>query len=260
MSTINSKLPAAMVCLAYMAAGLALSVSWAQLRQVLQMQGGLPSGEYISMALPLAILFGGCVLWRMLGHLFNRQAKAKTFSVALAFVFVGAICNEGVSILTSAMSLTMGVNNRVQQDIQNSNEYQTGQALTAATATAATRLADNINSMPENYYSKGNETAAQLQSLIDSQTRLTETTNSTGNSVTQKTLDEFGATMGVTGDQLKTRWAWLLASCLSLIVMALQVGLGTLSDGRLAEKQADILSSAPELPRAKKPGGLSLVH
>jgi len=36
MIVLNSKLPAPMVCLAYLAAGLALSVSWAQLRQVLQ--------------------------------------------------------------------------------------------------------------------------------------------------------------------------------------------------------------------------------
>lgn len=59
----SSRLPAAMTLLAYLAAGLALSVSWAQLRQVLQTQGGLPSGQYISIALPLAILFGSCVLW-----------------------------------------------------------------------------------------------------------------------------------------------------------------------------------------------------
>ena len=42
--------------------------------------------------------------------------------------------------------------------------------------------------------------------------------------------------------------------------MALQVGLGTLSDGRLAEKQGrDITETAPELPTAKKPGGLHSV-
>lgn len=264
MSALNSRLPGPMIALAYLAGGLALSVSYAQLRQVLQMQGGLPSGEYIGAVLPAAILFGGCVLWRMLGHLGNRQARAKTFGFAIAFVFFGAVFNESISVFTSAMSLTMGINSKVAQDIKTSDQYQAGQALTGATSTAAQRLADNLNSMPSNYFSKGNETAAQLQSLIDSQTRLTEASNATSNSVTQKTLDEFGASFGVTGDKLKTRWSWLLAMSLSIIPMALQVGLGTLSDGTLSEKQgrreADITSTAPELPTAKKSAGLSLVR
>lgn len=236
MSTVNSRLPAAMTALAYMAAGLALSVSWAQLRQVLELQSGLPSGQYISIALPLAVLFGSCVLWRLLGHLFNRAAKAKSFGAAMLFVLIGAVCNEGISIFTSAMSLSMGVNHRVQQDIQQSEQFKQSAALGGATTQAAQRLADNIQNMPERYFTKGNETASQLQSLIDSQTRLNESSNSTSSSVTQKTLDEFGATMGVTGDQLKTRWAWMLAFCLSLIVMSIQCGLGTLSDGTLVEK------------------------
>ena len=88
MSAVNSRLPVAMTALAYMAAGLALSVSWAQLRQVLQMQGGLPSGAYISIALPAAILFGSCVLWRMLGHLFNRTAKARSFGIAMVLSLI----------------------------------------------------------------------------------------------------------------------------------------------------------------------------
>lgn len=257
MSAVQSRLPAPMILLAYMAAGIALSVSWAQLRQVLQMQSGLPAGEYISFALPLAILFGSCVLWRMLGHLWNRAARAKTFGVAIAFVMLGAVLNEGVSVFTSAMSLTLGANSRIQADIEQSDQYRASQQLTAATTTAAGRLAENINSMPDRYYKRGNQTAAQLQSLIDSQTRLTEATNSSNTSVTQRTLDEFGQSVGMTGDSLKTMWAWLLASCLSLIVLSLQVGLGTLSDGTLREQQdRDITEDAPELPTAKKPGGL----
>jgi len=87
---------------------------------------------------------------------------------------------------------------------------------------------------------------------------VTERVTDTGNSVTQKTLDEFGATLGLSGEQLKTRWAWLLALCLSVIVMALQIGLGTLSDGALAERQKDDsdITGSPE----KKGQGLSLVR
>jgi len=237
MSTINSRLPVPMVGLAYLAGGVALSVSWSQLRQVLQMQGRLPAGDYISVALPLAILFGGCVLWRMLGHLFNRAARAKTFGPAMVFVLFGALLNEGVSITTSAMSLTLGVNHRLAQDVQNSEQYKASAALTDSTTAAAQRLAQNLQNMPSNYITKGNETAASLERLLTAQAKLSEQANSTDSSITQRTLDEFGATLNMTGEQLKTRWSWLLALCLSVIVMALQIGLGTLSDGTLAEKQ-----------------------
>lgn len=270
MSAVTSRLPVAMTGLAYMAAGLALSVSWAQLRQVLQMQGGLPSGEYISIALPLAILFGSCVLWRMLGHLFNRAAKAKSFGIAMAFVLIGAVCNEGVSIFTSAMSLSMGVNHRVQQDIQNSQQYQTAGAISAAATAAAERLANNLQSMPDRYYKRGNQTAEQLQQLIQAQTQLNESAGDRSNSVTQQTLSSFGASIGWTADQLQTRWAWLLAGCLSLIVLAVQIGLGSLSDGAIAERRerggwiGQLFGDTPvtditEAPTAKKQRGLQLV-
>lgn len=270
MSTVTSRLPVAMTALAYMAAGLALSVSWAQLRQVLQMQGGLPSGDYISIALPLAILFGSCVLWRMLGHLFNRAAKARTFGSAMAFVLIGAVANEGVSIFTSAMSLSMGVNHRIQQDVQNSQQYQAAGAVAAATTTAAERLANNLQNMPNFYYKRGNETAAQLQQLIQAQTQLNQSANDTGNSVTQQTLASFGASIGWTADQLQTRWAWLLAGCLSLVVLAVQIGLGSLSDGAIAERRerggwiGQLFGESPvtnitEAPTAKKRRGLQLV-
>jgi hypothetical protein len=253
---INSRLPAAMTLLAYLAAGLALSVSWAQLRQVLQMQGGLPSGQYISIALPLAILFGSCVLWRMLGHLFNRAARARSFGAALVFVLVGAVCNEGVSVFTSAMSLSMGVNHRVQQDIEQSQQGRAAAAVSSATTLAAERLANNLASMPERYYKRGNETAAQLQELIAAQTALNQ--SATGTSVTEQTLQSFGASIGWTADQLQTRWAWLLAGCLSLIVLAVQIGLGSLSDGVLAERQRprDVVAEVDE----KKQPGLSVVQ
>ena len=253
---INSRLPAAMTLLAYLAAGLALSVSWAQLRQVLQMQGGLPSGQYISIALPLAILFGSCVLWRMLGHLFNRAARARSFGAALVFVLVGAVCNEGVSVFTSAMSLSMGVNHRIAQDVQQSQAGQAAAAVSSATTLAVERLANNLTSMPERYYTKGNQTAAQLQELIEAQTALNQ--SATGTSVTEQTLQSFGASIGWTADQLQTRWAWLLAGCLSLIVLAVQIGLGSLSDGVLAERQRprDVVAEVDE----KKQPGLSVVQ
>ncbi len=262
---INSRLPAAMTLLAYLAAGLALSVSWAQLRQVLKMQGGLPSGEYISFALPLAILFGSCVLWRMLGHLFNRAARARSFGAALAFVLVGAVCNEGVSVFTSAMSLSMGVHHRIQQDIEQTAQHQAAQQANTAAAAAAARLADNLASMPERYYKRGNETAAQLERLLEAQTKLAEQSSNTSGSSTQRTLESFGASMGWSADQLQTRWAWLLAGCLSLIVLAVQIGLGSLSDGVLAEKtgQRGLFDDddAPEVAgTAKKTSGLSVVQ
>ena len=237
MSSVNSRLPVVMTALAYAAAGLALSVSWAQLRQVLQMQSGLPSGEYISVALPLAILFGSCVLWRMLGHLFNRAAKSRSFGIAMAFVLIGAVSNEGISIFTSAMSLSMGVNARVQSDVKNSDQYQTASAISGATQLAAQRLSENLAQMPDKYYKRGNETAEQLQQLIAAQTQLNASAMSSDNSVTQKTMNDFGASIGLTGEQLQTRWSWLLAGCLSLIVLAVQIGLGSLSDGVIAERK-----------------------
>ena len=91
--------------------------------------------------------------------------------------------------------------------------------------------------MPERYFTKGNETAGQLQSLIEAQTKLHETTNDKSGSVTQQTLTSFGASMGWSADQLQTRWTWLLAGCLSLIVLAVQIGLGSLSDGAMAERR-----------------------
>jgi len=249
---ISSKLPGAMVALAYMAAGLALSVSWAQLRQVLEMQGGLPSGAYISVALPLAVLFGSCVLWRMLGHMFSRAAHARSYGAALFFVILGAVTNEGVSVFTSAMSLSMGVNNRIQQDVQQSDQYRAANAIGAATAAAAERLANNLDNMPDNYYRRGNQTAGQLQQLIDAQTRLNNSASDKSQSVTQQTMQQFGASIGWSADQLQTRWAWLLATCLSLIVLAVQIGLGSLSDGALAEKRGvDIVGD--NLPK-KQPG------
>jgi len=271
MSAIDSRLPVFMTALAYMAAGLALSVSWAQLRQVLQMQGGLPSGAYISIALPAAILFGSCVLWRMLGHLFNRTAKARSFGIALVFVLIGAVCNEGVSVFTSAMSLSMGVNHRVQEDVQRSQQYQTATAISGATTAAAQRLAENLKNMPERYFTKGNETAGQLQSLIEAQTRLHETTNDRSGSVTQQTLTSFGASMGWSADQLQTRWSWLLAGCLSLIVLAVQIGLGSLSDGAMAENRErggwigqlfgeNQVDDITQEPNGKKRRGLRLVN
>lgn len=260
----SSKLPAAMTLLAYLAAGLALSVSWAQLRQVLQMQGGLPSGEYISIALPLAILFGSCVLWRMLGHLFNRAARARSFGAAMVFVMIGAVCNEGVSVFTSAMSLSMGVNHRIAQDVQQSDQGRAAAAVSSATTLAAERLANNIANMPERYYTKGNQTAEQLQQLIQAQTALNQSTT-TGTSVTEQTLQSFGASIGWTADQLQTRWAWLLAGCLSLIVLAVQIGLGSLSDGVLAEKKQasqlwDFSIDDPEPAPAKKSNGLQSIQ
>ena len=259
----SSKLPAPMICLAYMAAGLALSVSWAQLRQVLQMQGGLPSGQYISIALPLAILFGSCVLWRMLGHLFNRAARARSFGAAMLFVMVGAVCNEGVSVFTSAMSLSMGVNHRIAQDEQQSDQGRAAAAVSSATTLAAERLANNLANMPERYYQRGNETAEQLQELIAAQTALNQ--SATGTSVTEQTLQSFGASIGWSADQLQTRWAWLLAGCLSLIVLAVQIGLGSLSDGVLAERSHRgglyFGGGAEEgAEPAKKPRGLSVVR
>ena len=240
MKSVQSKLPKAMAALAYMAAGLALSVSWAQLRQVLEMQGSLPSGEYIAVALPAAILFGACVLWRMAGHLFSRSAQNRSFGPAVAFVLFGAVFNEGVSIATSAMSLTMGVNEQISQDVQATDQYKATQATNQAAAMAAQRIGENIQNMPANYYTKGNESASQLTELLNAQANLAQTTNASTEttSSTARTMDEFGQTLGLTGTQLKTRWSWCLAICLSLIPMALQIGLGSLSDGAMTEKQA----------------------
>jgi len=96
----------------------------------------------------------------------------------------------------------MGVNHRVQQDVQRSEQYQTATATGGATTAAAQRLAENLQNMPERYFTKGNETAGQLQALIEAQTKLHETTNDKSGSVTQQTLSSSGH-----------RWAGVPTNC-----------------------------------------------
>lgn len=162
MSAQSSKLPGAMITLAYLAAGLAISVSWAQLRQVLEMQAGLVGGEYIALAMPLAmplaLLFGGAVLWRMSGHLMKRSGVAN-LSGALCIVIFGAIFLESVSIFSSTISFNLGVNNRLQTDMEQSANYRAVTAANGAAAMAAQRLASDLQNMPENYRTESRKTA-----------------------------------------------------------------------------------------------------
>ena len=238
--SVQSKLPAFITSLGYMAAGFALSVSWAQMQSVLAVQADL-QGEYIKVALPAAVLFGGTVLWRLAGHLYNRsQNGVRSFGFAFALTILGALFTETISIGTSGISLAMNVNRAAQQDIENRASYQSGERLSKAAGEAAARLQQDLANMPENYRTESRKSSQALVELLQAQTQLAEVQERTAKtgSATERTFQEVGERLGIDGDQVKYGWAFALALALSIIPLGIQFAFGATSDAHSAEKRA----------------------
>ena len=238
---VQSKLPAFITGLAYVAMGLALSVSWAQMQAVLAVQADL-QGEYIKVALPAAVLFGGTVLWRLSGALYNRtQNGVRSFGFAFALTILGALFTETISIGTSAISLAMNINRQAQSDIESKASYQSGEKLSQAAAQAAARLQQDIGNMPENFRTESRKSTQALTELLEAQTQLAQVQQQAAKtgSATDRTFNEVGARLGMDGDQVKYSWALALAAALSIIPLGIQFALGATSDAHGAENRAN---------------------
>ena len=238
--SVQSKLPAFITGLAYVAMGLALSVSWAQMQAVLAVQADL-QGEYIKVALPAAVLFGGTVLWRLSGALYNRtQNGVRSFGFAFALTILGALFTETISIGTSAISLAMNINRQAQSDIESNASYQSGEKLSQAAAQAAARLQQDIGNMPDNFRTESRKSSKALTELLQAQTQLAQVQQQAAKtgSATDRTFNEVGARLGMDGDQVKYSWALALAAALSIIPLGIQFALGATSDAHGAEKRS----------------------
>ena len=238
--SVQSRLPAFITALGYVAMGLALSVSWAQMQAVLAVQADL-NGEYIKVALPAAILFGGTVLWRLGGHLYNRsQNGVRSFGFAFALTILGALFTESISIGTSAISLAMNINRQAQADVEGNASYQSGEKLSLAAAQAAARLQQDIGNMPSNYRTESRKSTQALTELLEAQAQLTEVQQQAAKtgSATDRTFNEVGERLGMDGDQVKYAWALALAAALSIIPLGIQFAFGATSDAHSAEKQS----------------------
>ena len=209
-------LPSTMVMLAYLAAGSAISCSYFMMYQVTRQLSGLDGGA-LGYLLPAAILFSSAVLWRLVGHLHRRQMVG-----VLAIIIPSALFLEAGSIATSYISITMGVEQKRIDERQASSSHQAAEQTSRAASVAAARLAANIERMPANYRTASANTAAQLQSLLDSQQKLIET---------QANAAVTTSAMSMLDDDLLVWWAIAIALALTISVLAVQVGLGAASDG-----------------------------
>ena len=238
--SVQSKLPAFITGLAYVAMGLALSVSWAQMQAVLAVQADL-NGEYIKVALPAAVLFGGTVLWRLSGALYNRtQNGVRSFGFAFALTILGALFTESISIGTSAISLAMNINKQAQADVESRASYQSGERLSEAAAQAAARLQQDLANMPNNYRTESRKSSKALTELLQAQAELAQVQQQVARtgSATDRTFNEVGERLGMDGDQVKYAWALALAAALSIIPLGIQFALGATSDAHGAEKRS----------------------
>lgn len=253
----GTRLPAGAIAGAYLAAGFCLFTSGNQMHEVFAAHDVAGNGAKPLM-LCLAILGGGSIMWRLAGHLRARQAAGFSFALVLA----AAVYTEAMSIGTSTMSLTTGVNARLIEDKQQSASYQAAKSASNAAAITANRLAENLANMPSNYYTRGSQTADQIGSILEQQKELLQLQAQAGteNSATAQTLSDIGNRFGWTADEVKNRWSLGIALALSLIPLATQLALGTLSDATMKSGQAgDIMRDDPELPHAKKSHGLHAV-
>ena len=221
MSTPKS-LPSSMIVLAYLGAGSALACSYFMLRQVLSMQAGIGS-KMIGYLLPAALLFGAAVLARMAGHL-----HARGFVGALCLVVPCWLFLEGISVWTSYYSVQIGVEQHRIDEQRETAAYKAAEQSSRAAAAAAERLAFNLQNMPSRYITAGNNAAAQLNELLETQRQLvTAQQNAGGNAVS--------TVMG--NDSSRQMWAMAIALGLSICVLALQFGLGVTSDGAQAQRE-----------------------
>jgi hypothetical protein len=241
MSSAPSRLPAGAIVAAYFAAGVCLYTSALQMHEVFASHSVAAGSGQRAILLCAAILIGGAVSWRLLGHLYSRHASARSFGAALALVFIACIYTEAMSIATSAMSLTTGVNARLIADANNAPGAQANERVQAAAASAVEQLASDLENMPANYYTRGQRTADSMAQILTQQTRLAEVqaVASTANSATARTLEQVGNKFGWSADQVAARWSLGIALALSLIPLATQLALGTLSDQNMMDREAD---------------------
>lgn len=241
MSSTPSRLPAGAIVAAYFAAGVCLYTSALQMHEVFASHSVTSGSGQRAILLCAAILIGGAVSWRLLGHLYSRHAAAKSFGAALFLVTLACIYTEGMSIATSAMSLTTGVNARLIEDARTSPGSQANERIQNAAATAIEQLAGDLENMPSNYYTRGQQTADSMAQILAQQTQLAkvQAEATTANSATARTLDQIGSKFGWTADQVAARWALGIALALSLIPLATQLALGTLSDQNMMDEQAE---------------------
>lgn len=252
--TINSRLPATATGFALFASGCCIWVSALQMHEVFSQQGVAGQAGVRAVLLPVAILLGNLASWRLIGHMAARQGRARTFGFALGLVVVAAIYTETMSVSTSTMSLVAGQNARLIEDRQTGATYQAATRASDAATVAAERLAANLEAMPSNYITRSQEATAELRKLLDSQAQLIAVQQhaSTADSATAATLRDVGDRLGVDADTVKLGWAFGIALALSLIPLSVQLALGTLSDGTLAERAARRNDSALE-PRTPAP-------
>ncbi len=248
----GSGLPASAIALAYAAAGFCLFTSGMQMHEVFAAHEVSGNGSKPLM-ICMAILLGGSVMWRLLGHLKARKSAA----FATLFVALAAFYTEGMSITTSAMSLTTGVNARLVEDQKQSSAYKATKQANDAATMAVQRLSQNLANMPKNYITKGNETAAQINGIMQQQKELLklQKDSASSESATARTLSDIGQRFGLTPEQVKYRWALGIALALSLIPLATQLAMGTLSDSELLErlsgKQKQPVSGGNSKPSGK---------
>lgn len=239
----TSRLPAPMIIACYVAGGFCLFVSFQQMSQVFSAQG-VDVGK--APLLPLAILTGGAVCWRLAGNMIARvgKGKARTFTAALIMVICAAGYTEVMSVSTSTIALSIGLQERAQAELQASDQYQQTVATQAAAGRAVAELANRLETMPASYRTMAGRTAEQIERLIQQQARLTELQADTGGTASTRAFTAAGERFGLSADDLAFRWALGVALAITLIPLSIQLALGSLSDGVLAERSASIATGS----------------
>ena len=250
---MQSRLPSTVVTLGYAAGGACLFCSYLQMRQMMTLQAG-DMGAWLGNSLPAALLFGGAVLWRIAGHLWNREAITRGFKASLITIICSAGFIETVSITTSMMSVNLGVNTRLSDDASQSQQGRAVHAANDAASRAAQRLASNIENMPANYITRGNESAQQLTELLTAQRRLLQTRSDEFDleSPTHRTLSEVSSQFGMSADAFKWLWAWMIGIGLTVVPLATNFSFASASDGSMQERApAKPIAAAPPPPKPK---------
>ena len=258
---VSARLPAGMTLAAYMAAGFCLFVSFQQMTQIFSQQGVEVGGAPL---LPAAILTGGAVCWRLLGHMVARQSSVRTFTAALCFVAGGALYVEAMSISTSTLALSVGLQERIQRDIEATPEHETAAATQAAAGRAVAELASRLESLPANYHTRAGHTAEQITVIMDKQQALAQLQRDQGLSATAQAFEQAGERFGLTGADTAFRWALGIALAISLIPLAVQLALGSLSDAVITERStepprgrtSDTEKTLPEQSTEARPGNV----
>lgn len=251
MSTRNG-LPAAMVMLSYGTAGAAICCSYFMLRQIMQQDGVQVGGGVITGLWPFVVLGSSFALARMTGHLWVRKMFGAMLLMGCGFIYL-----ESISVGTSYFSALRALQLKQQHEISTAAGSETTAKLSEATATAATTLAAQIESMEgTRLFKRSNETAERLAGVIQQHKELMQMQAESAKvaSVTAQTM---------TTSQQKL---WALAAAISLSIAAIfpSLGLGLTSDAAKSERVSrsrnplDTYTDSPVsgAPPAKKPHGL----